>query len=80
MTKCFMCKKEITSLKVMSFEESHGEVDLFNGELNYSTTEGNVLSEKFLCPACGRILFDNSEQAEAFLNGNTDSKGQIKRD
>ena len=70
MSKCPMCQKEIDRLLHIQWGR--------NTRLYIRVGEGIAIEDLdftgnsvgiFKCPACKRVLFENEEEAEAFLKG-----------
>ena len=71
MVKCPKCKMEIDYLKAEDWVSRGMILEVQNGREVYSDTEhyDDIRDEKFICPECNSVLFENEEEAVDFLNG-----------
>jgi DNA-directed RNA polymerase subunit RPC12/RpoP len=72
MPRCPECGKEISYLLVERVEGGMAELDE-EGELEYEWADDYYGDEavglRYICPECGKVLFEDEYDAEAFLRG-----------
>ena len=72
MVKCRKCKKKIENLEYIVTIQDGGIFDLKDEyDSEYLTPE--VISSKFFCPRCRKLLFEVEEEAREFLEGGADA-------
>lgn len=72
MVKCLKCNKEIETLNYTQSCIAYGVFDKFGEyeEINCELDNNNY--NKFICPKCDCILFDDEDDAKEFLNKEVD--------
>jgi DNA-directed RNA polymerase subunit RPC12/RpoP len=71
MVKCPKCGREVDHLYCWATQPSTWRVRLVDGELDYSfiNAEYKFVEAEYYCPNCHALLFEDEEEAKAFLSG-----------
>jgi len=78
MTRCSECGEDIDSLDYVEDAKEYGVLRICDGEAEWESQDTEYTGTTwYLCPECGKELFDSDAEAIEFLKGKEGDKNGV---